>query len=1175
MYGQKTAGVIRGSVTDPSGAVVANASITVTNTATGASRTATTSTAGEYAVPDLDPGVYQVTIKAPNFKETVVNNVELHVSSTALVNAKLELGGATEVMEVSANALQVQTDSAALGEVIESGQVKELPLNGRSFVQLTQLAPGVSGANNFDSKNKGLQSGVDFSVNGNPTTNNLFLIDGANNNDVGSNRTILLYPSIEAIAEFKMLRNSYSAEYGQASGAVIHLVTKGGSNDFHGSAFYNGRNSALNSYEYFAAQAQKADPSGKHKDALQRNDFGGSIGGPIKKDRIFFFYSEEFNREKRGYTRTSCVPTQAERDGDFTSVSCSATSPNFSNLPANLVIGNPATSKQLASVDPAGALLIAKYPLPNTTLPNGDNWAMSEPGVVHFREENVRGDINLTKKNSLMMRYTQDTWTNPAPTAGIYWGDDIFPGLTSNWAQPSKMAIAKVTSQIGSTMVNDAEFSYSNNRINITVGGTNPGLQQQISDAIPPLWPQSLKQATASIPTIWGGFGAYGHGQNYWVIAPWTNSLDIYSFRDDFSKVAGNHTLKFGALFDWSGKNEINSASSSERPTFGTADWDTNHPTGNNLANVLVPGAVWGFAEPSTNLEDHLRWRDHEFYVDDTWKVRRNLTLQLGLRWSMLLTPFNPDDQATSFQPSLWDPNKPASDACNGLWTVPGTDPCGAANQKFGTAFSKAANGPNKYLVDQNYHLFAPRIGVAWDPWGDGNWAIRAGIGQFFQRERVSGPYYSITNNAPFVINANASKALTDPTPATLSGSASPGGGRDPSSNTPNAWQWNFSVEHSFAKETVLQLGYVGNRGIHLTSNIDVNAIQPGTTATCGGITTTAWTCAAFLSGGAQNAYRPYAVVSRGSNNFGELNYWMHGGDSSYHALQALFKTRYKRSQLTAAYTWAHSISDVQLDDSSGGAGSGNFTVPSNPSLDRGNSPINRPHIFAANFYYYLPDLNNSSAITRSVLGGWEVASIITVASGNSHTVYQNGVSENSAFLAPGQSGSGLQAQFGNGGRNDPLRPLLTGESCTAGRDGNHLYNQNAFTMVGYVIGTYPGNVEPRGFCPGPSLQNIDFSVDKNWKLTERLKMQFRLDFFNLFNHANFRGDQVQGYTPAQNINCGPVVGQDAGGNSLYNACSPTNNVITKQYNTSNFGDSTQTTTKAGREIQYGLRFTF
>ncbi len=1160
LYGQKTEGALEGTVTDPSGAVVPSASVTITNTGTGQTRTLTTDVGGYYTAQQLAPGSYNVTVKAANFKESVTTGVDVHVASTTPLNVQLTVGSTGERLEVSANAIQVDTSSAALGEVIEATQVAELPLNGRSFVQLTQLAPGVSGANNFDSKNKGLQGGVDFSVNGNPTTNNLFLIDGANNNDVGSNRTILLYPSNEAIAEFKMMRNAYGPEYGQASGGVINIITKGGTNQLHGTAFYSGRNNALNTFEYFAAQTGK-------KDVVQRNDYGFSIGGPVIKDKLFFFWSEEWNHEKRGLTRTSCVPTAAEMSGDFSQgVSCGAPTPNIP-----VAFQDPSNPLKIANPSPAGLLMIQKYPTPNQpTATDGsfNNWAQSEASLLKWREENGRADFNINKTNSIMFRYTQDHWENPSPTAGVYWGDDIFPGLTGNWAQPSKQIVAKWSSQIGSTMINDAEFAYSNNRIAIGVGGTNPGLQDQISAAVAPLYPESLKTAKASIPTMWGGYGAYGHGQNYWVIAPWQNQLDIYTFRDDISKVIGSHTFKAGFFYGHNEKDEDNSASSAERPTFGTADWATNQATGNQLANTLIPGATWSLAEISTNVRNLLKWRDYEFYVGDNWKLARNITLEYGARYSFLFSPYQTNGDYTSFNPALYDPTKPASDACNGLWIVPGTNPCGHANATFGTTYSSGVAGPNKYLRNQNNHMIAPRIGIAWDPKGDGKMAIRAGIGQFYQRERVS-PSNGLAANAPFAVNGSLGRSLDSTAQIGSGGSASPGAGANPTDNVPSSWQWNISVQRSLARDTALEIGYVGNRAMHLTSNYDVNAVRNGATQDCtlGGTdfgVIPSWTCVSFLASAAQNPYRPYS-------NFGAINYWDRNGDATYHSLQMLFKTRYKRSQLTAAYTWSHSISDVQLDNSSGGAGSQNYLDSTRPYLDRGNSPINRPQIFVANAYFFLPELKGSNAVERNVLGGWEMAVITTAASGNSHTVYQNGIAENGNQVVG--STLGLQSAIGTG-YNEPMRPLLTGQSCTAGRSGNQLYNPGAFTMVGYAIGTIPTNMEPRGFCPGPHLINTDFSIDKNWKLTERVNMQFRMDFFDLFNHPNFRGDVVQGYTSAQNVNCGPSVGTNVNG-PTYAPCSPTNNIISAQTPTGAFGQSTQTTTKAGRELQYSLKFIF
>jgi hypothetical protein len=390
---------------------------------------------------------------------------------------------------------------------------------------------------------------------------------------------------------------------------------------------------------------------------------------------------------------------------------------------------------------------------------------------------------------------------------------------------------------------------------------------------------------------------------------------------------------------------------------------------------------------------------------------------------------------------------------------------------------------------------------------------------------------------------------------------------------TPNSWQWNASVEHSFAKDTVLQLGYVGNTGVHLTSNYDINQVSSTSSSNCtyGGVnygTTLDWTCAAFLNANSN----PSVNTKRPFSNFGQLGYWTHQGHSTYNALQVLFKSRYKRSQVTASYTWSHSIANVLLDNSDGGVGISSFTDITRPYLERGNSAINRPQIFVANFTYFLPDLNSSSGAVRAILGGWETAAIIQEMNGNSQTMNQGGISENGGNLVTGAvNGSALGTQIGSGGLNNMLRPLVTGESCTSGRHGEFLYNAQAFTMIGQTIGVFNSATEPRGYCEGPGINNIDFSVDKNWKLTERLHMQFRMDFFNVFNHANFVGNTGSN-TPigGSSINCGSP---DVAGK--YQPCSPINNVITNQSYVTNFGKASQTNTRSGRELQYTLKFTF
>ncbi|HKT23373.1 MAG TPA: carboxypeptidase regulatory-like domain-containing protein [Terriglobales bacterium] len=1149
LYAQKTSGTITGTVTDPTGAAIVGASVTSTNAGTGATRQATTDAQGNYTFPDLDPGVYTISIKNAGFKEYKANNVVLNVASTRRADAKLTPGGTMEVVNVEANAVQVQTDSASLGEVVDGQQVRELPLNGRSFVELTQLQPGVSAANNFSTINKGLLAGVDFSVNGNPTTNNLFLVDGANNNDVGSNRTILVYPSLDAISEFKMLRNSYGPEYGDASGAVVSIVTRGGENTFHGSVSYDGRNDFLNSHEYFAARhdaaikAQGLSLPNDGKDELRRNDLGLALGGPIKKDKLFFFYSEELNREIRGFTRQNCVPSAAERAGDFSgALNCGATRPNL--LPADQAPGNPF---KIANPSPAGLLIAQELPLPNVTpsaATGGNNWFASLGSPLYYRQENARVDWNVTAKNAATFRYTQDHWWNDFPNdapSGL-WGEDPFPAIEGNWKQPSKSAVAKLTTTVTNTLVNEAQFSYSGNAIITTVGGTNAALAAQMNQAIPTVFPKNGKLAGGT-PTFWGGaFAPYANfgAPNIWSIAPYGNNMDLYAIRDDMSKVHGNHTYKAGVYLSYNSKNE-DQYGGQDQPTFGSAqDWAVTRGTGNALATLLTPSSVFAnVPEQDINPTDQGRWRDYEFYVGDTWKATRNLTLDYGFRWSFLREPYAADGRMASFSLAAYDPNKPASDLCNGVVIVPGTNFCSVANQKYGTNFSAGTPGVNNALVNNNDHDIAPRLGIAWDMFGNGKTAIRTGVGQFYQRERVS-PQVGLNNTAPFALTATLNRPLDSApalTPAILGGSGAHG--KDPRGVTPNSWQWNFSVEQQLARDTSIELAYVGNRGIHLTSYYDLNQVP-----------TASRVQAAFLTqGGDVNKLRP-------APNYGTISFFSRNGDSYYNALQVLFRSRFgNHSNLQLSYTWSHSIATFALDDSSGGINPPAFTDLSNTRLDRGNSTINRPNIFVANAVFYLPKLNDANGFVKSTLGGWEFNTITTAEQGNSTTIFAVNPSD--------AGGTSLGSLSGTGYTNN-LRPdVVPGVSCTSGRNGDQIFNPAAFTFTGFRIGTI-GNA-PRGACLGPNNVDFDLALYKNFQPLEKLRVQFRLDAFNAFNHPNFRGDLINtNFGSSYKIACGNA------------PCSPTNNLITNTTftgGTNTFGQSTLT--KGGREIQYGIKFIF
>ncbi len=1132
---QKTTGTIEGTVTDSTGAVVPGAEITVRNVTNDITRTVPSNNEGHYTVPELPPGVYEVKISQKGFRDVLTKNVELNVSSNSVVNTVLQIGAAGEQVTVEAAALQVETTTGAVGNVVEGNQVRELPLNGRSFAQLTQLQPGVSPLSNFNAKNKGLLSGVDFSVNGNSTTANLFLVDGANNNDVGSNRTILIYPSIESIQEFKMLRNSYGPEYGQAAGGVVNIVTRGGGNNFHGGAFYFGRNSALDANNYFSNKVHI-------KDQEQRNDFGYSLGGPIIKDRMFFFFTQEWNKERRGTLHSASVPTAAERAGDFRfpranpqGGTCSGPTPSAALVPGGVI---PA-----GSLSPAGLLYEQLYPLPNVASPvDCTNWALSQKSPIEFREESIRTDTKFSSSLNLMLRYTQDKNENPSPLLNnALWGDNTLPVVTSNWSQPARQFVARLSKTFGSSAINDFQFSYGHNNIAITRGGTNAGLDAKINAAIPGFFPDSVKAGgiNRAYPVFWGGISPFNtnRGADLWTIAPWANNEELFTYRDDFSKVRGNHVFKVGFLLTNNHKNELTGGSSSnEAPAFWgsaalpEADWAADKgkgTTGNGLADVLLAGRQFGFNENNREAQSQTRWKDIEFYYGDTWKLHPRVTMEYGFRWSFLREPFDALNKISSFDPAAYSTARAAAnpnDSCNGLIVVPGTKFCEAAG------FGPGTPGKNRALIDNNNHLVAPRVGIAWDVFGTGNTSLRAGVGQFYQRERLNAGNLNLSGNPPFEVGVAGKRTLDKaPTPGSLTVSGAPAFGRQNTTNVPNSWQWNFTVEQALAKNTKLELAYVGNRGIHLTNNVDINQFP----------------LANRLDFATTNSNNDRPIPA-----FGTIGYSLRNGSSNYHSLQTLFRTRMKRVDAQFAYTWSRSLANTDITNSGGLSAASAITSIGLPRLDYGPTLINRPHIFTGSVVYNFPSFAESNGFVRAALGGWEAATILNYTSGPSITIYSGG-----AGAQGGPSGTGYA--------NNQRPNRVPGVPCRLNDPNNReqFINPNAYTLNGFVLGSF--GTAGRGDCSGPGLANTDVSFYKNFGspfskssyLGENLHVQLRLEFFNALNHTQFIGDQIN-----------TTLGQTGtiNGNKL---------VFTPANRFANFGQVTQT--RDPREIQYAIKFIF
>ena len=1085
-FAQRSTANIRGTVSDSSGAVIPGATVALKGEDTGLSRTATTNAAGVYSFPDLPVGRYRIDATLQGFKGGTVTDIVLSVADDREVNFQLEAGSISETVTVASSAVEVRTIGGEVSGLISGTQVRELPLNGRNFIQLTTLMPGVSMPDSVSTKDKGLMSGSDLSVSGNDVTANMWTVDGANNNDVGSNRTILVYPSLEAIEEFKILRNSYGPEFGGAAGAQINIVTRGGTNTYHGSAFYSGRNDALNSTDYFLKQ------NNLEKGELSRHDFGGSFGGPLIKDKLHFFGGMEWNLEDRGTTRSALVPTQAERNGDFSQGGVPGCSPGIPNDP---LTGAPFAGNRIPAnrISPGGQAMLNLYPLPNVTPASGscNNWVSSVTTPVDWNQYHIRGDYNLSAASRIMVRYTQDGWKNgkgTEPSANTQlWGDDDFPGVDSQWNQPAKSFVASLSQTFGSSATNTIQFSYSANKIEITRGGENPGQAENIVSLIQPVTGFTNKQYGNGLshPVFWGGSGY----EALWNEAPFNNNQDLYVIKDDYTRVFGKHFLKAGMNVSWNAKNEDSNGNGSQQHSafWGAAGLPANSfaNTGNLLADFLLRDMSWGFSEGNSGRSVPQRWNDVEFYVADSWQASPRLTVDYGFRYSIYYNSHTADNALTSFQPSLFNAALGA-DPCNGILQPPGTTWCQDAGARGG------AEGPNDSLMDQDINNFAPRLGVAWDINGDGKTAVRAGVGQFFLRERLSPTLALAAQNPPFVQTTSGARTF-DSAVSPCTGCFNltrgvPTQGRAVDQVTPNSWQWNLSVQREILRNTTLEVGYVGNAANDQLRAVNANAILHGDVNRNGVDDRLDFA----RTNPANISLRPFGVF----NNNNNIAFWDHSGKSRYHSLQTQLVSRLGRgSQFQVSYTLARQRANVNMTDS--GQGLEQDTAPldvENPDLDWGRPAVGRTHIFNSSMVYMLPTLEGSSGLKKALLGDWEVSAIVGAATGQPVNIRTGGI----PGLAGGPSGTGY---------TDNQRPNRTGEDCSpaSGATAEQIINPAAFTLAGFQLGENGNAV--RGDCNGPGYFQADLAFYKNFRVTSGVRVQFRWDIFNLFNNTNFRYD--------------------------------------------------------------------
>ena len=1047
-------GAIVGTVRDSSGGAIPKAAVVLTNSATGLQQSTTTNDAGQYQFIALPPGTYSVKAMAPGFSPQAQNDIELHVQSRPSIDFSLKVGAVTDTVEVQSSGDVLQTQTADVGGVVQEKQIRDLPLNGRRYADLALLEAGIQ--KNLTNPNNTAPDR--FSSNGNLETQNYFSLDGVDNNSGSTNlqegSVQTVQPPPDALEEFRVQTRTYSAEFGTSAGAVINASIKSGANSFHGDVWEFLRNNSLDSNSFFN------NAGGVPRGHFSQNQFGGTIGGPVIKNHTFFFFDAQDLTSRKATTVNSAVPTPLMKQGNFTELKTALGSPTVPSQ-NGCITGNIIAP---TCIDPVGAKLLALYPNPNIPaavarqgIPGG--WTGSPNYQFQYSVPNdtyswdARIDQNFTPNSRLFGRFSdyhvdrQDPPWAPDPVAGN-------GNFATQYRIRGKSVAVSWTDLPKPSLLNELRAGFSRDYAHSDPIGLTLGTSQAGNYGLTgiPAGPND-----AGIPPI-NISGLQRLGSSPW--RPQVQISQVWQLLDTLSWLKDNHSLKFGYEHRHSSDNFLDIQSLQGQITA------SGIYTGNS--GLGVPDFLLGdmstaaFTTPDVvhNYQD-----SNNFFAMDIWRVRPNLTLTYGLRYELFSPVLNHQNAMSNFT---------------------------AAN---GGGFVTAQDGDwyQRGLVHTDKNDFAPRVGVSWQPVQ--RVVLRGGYGMFYQHIVRIGSESMLALNPPWLIDASIAQTLGSTTPAFQLKNGFPAAqftpalvdltklqirAQDPNERSGYVNQVSFGPQIELSQSTVLDVSYVGNFGRKL--NRLRNANQGFVTG--------------FTASGAPITAFPYAnlntTLSSTSGNHAYLELATNDGNTNYNGLLVSLRRRFaKRLSYGASYTWSHNFSDY-VDNLTGGS------TPANAydySLERGNSPFDVTHRFVGNAVWDLPVgqggvvLNNNSLASR-LIGGWQLNSIVTLETGTPFTVTAPDVSQTGGNHASRASCTGDPYA---GATSDPSQFVGTGST-------GFFLNPAAFVTP--ATGFF-GNCAPRAFH-GPGIRNVDLSLFKRFQIHESWRVEFRTEFFNAFNHANF-----------------------------------------------------------------------